>query len=79
MQEGKAFHFTADAVGLVGEADETERTLQVPVHHAVETVDIFRPVFDAPFHAQDVALSGIRGGRGRGGRGNGGRRRHGSV
>ena len=58
---GQALNFTADAGVVIREAHHVEVACQVSAHHGVQTVDVLGAVLGAPFHADDVALSRLRG------------------
>ena len=55
-RDRQTLHLRANALGVIGQANKVEITLQVPPHHGVQAIDIFRAVLGAPFHAQNVAL-----------------------
>ncbi len=42
-------HLRANALGVIGQANKVEITLQVPPHHGVQAIDVFRAVLGAPF------------------------------
>ena len=55
-RNGLAFHFAANAAGIIGQAYKPEVAAQVAAYHGVQPVDVFGAVLLAPLHADDVAL-----------------------
>ncbi|MPN14877.1 hypothetical protein SDC9_162206 [bioreactor metagenome] len=54
--DGKALHFGANPLCAVGQADKAKISAEMAAHHGIESVDVLRAVFGAPFHAKNVAL-----------------------
>ena len=53
---GQAFHFGANPFGAIGQADKAKISAEMAAHHGIESVDVLRAVFGAPFHAKNMAL-----------------------
>lgn len=51
---GKALHFERIPCA-VGQADKAKISAEMAAHHGIESVDVLRAVFGAPFHAKNMA------------------------
>jgi hypothetical protein len=55
---GMGKHSTSERIpAVVGQADKAKISAEMAAHHGVESVDVLRAVFGAPFHAKNVPLA----------------------